>query len=39
MDTVIYEPDLTEYAFLGVSLSDSKFMGGQYSNESRNEID
>ncbi len=25
-----------EYAFVGVSLSDAKVMGGEYSNESRN---
>ncbi len=33
--TVIFAPDLIEYAFLGVSLSDAKVMGGEYSNESR----
>ncbi len=33
--TVIFVPDLIEYAFVGVSLSDAKFMGGEYSNESR----
>ncbi len=38
MDTVIFAPDRIEYAFLGVSLSDAKFMAGEYSNESRNEI-
>ncbi len=36
MDTVIFVPDLIEYAFVGVYLSDAKFMGGEYSNESRN---
>ncbi len=36
MDTVILAPDLIEYAFLGVSLSDVTFMGGECSNESRN---
>ncbi len=36
METVNFAPDLIEYAFLGVSLSDAKFMGGEYSNESRN---
>ncbi len=36
--TVIFAPDLIEYAFLGVSLSDAKVMRGEYSNESRNEI-
>ncbi len=34
--TVIFAPDLIEYAFVGGSLSDAKFMGGEYSNESRN---
>ncbi len=38
MDTVIFAPDLIEYAFLGFSLSDAKFMGGESSNESRNAI-
>ncbi len=38
VDTVIFAPHLIEYAFVGVSLSDAKFMGGEYSNESRNEI-
>ncbi len=33
-----FAPDLIEYEFVGVSLSDAKFMGGEYSNESRNEI-
>ncbi len=28
--TVIFASDLIEYAFLGVSLSDAKFMGGEY---------
>ncbi len=32
MDTVIFAPDLIEHAFVGVSLSDTKFMGGEYSN-------
>ncbi len=36
MDTVILAPDLIEYAFLGVSLSDVTFMG-ECSNESRND--
>ncbi len=31
-------PDLIEYAFVGVSLSDAKFMGGEYKNGSRNMI-
>jgi len=35
---LFFVPDLFEYAFVGVSLSDAKFMGGEYSNESRNEI-
>jgi len=30
VDTVIFAPDLIEYAFVGVSLSDEKFMGGEY---------
>ncbi len=30
MDTVIFESDLIEYAFVGVFLSDAKFMGGEY---------
>ncbi len=34
MDRVIFAPDLIEYAFVGVSLSDSKVMGGKYLNES-----
>ncbi len=38
MDTVIFEPELIEYAFVGVSLSDAKYMGGEYSNESGNWI-
>ncbi len=33
---VIFAPDLIEYAFVGISLSDAKFMGGEYSNESCN---
>lgn len=36
--TVIFALDLTEYAFVGVSLSDTKFMRVKYSNESRNKI-
>ncbi len=28
--TVIFAPDLIEYAFVGVSLSDAKFMGEEY---------
>ncbi len=28
--TVIFAPDLAEYAFVGVSLSDAKFMGGDW---------
>ncbi len=38
LNTVIFAPDLLEYAFLGVSLSDAKVMRGEYSNESLNEI-
>ncbi len=30
MDTVIFAADLIEYAFLGISLLDAKFMGGEY---------
>jgi len=30
-DTVIFAP--IEYAFVGVSLSDAKFMGGDFLNE------
>ncbi len=29
-DTVIFAPDLIEYGFVGVSLSDAKLMGGEY---------
>ncbi len=36
--TVIFAPDIIEYAFVGVSPSDTKFMGGEYSNESCNAI-
>ncbi len=36
--TVILAPDLTEYALVGVFLSDAEFIGGEYSNESRNAI-
>ncbi len=28
MDTIIFVSDLIEYAFVGVSLSDAKVMGG-----------
>ncbi len=38
MDTVIFAPDLIENVFVGVSPSDEKCMGGEYSNESRNAI-
>ncbi len=34
----MFAPDLIEYAFVGVSLSDTKVMGGKYSNESHNVI-
>ncbi len=30
----MFVPDFIKYAFMGVSLSDAKFMGGEYSNES-----
>ncbi len=36
--TVIFVPDLIECAFVGVCLSDAKFMGGEYYNDSRNAI-
>ncbi len=36
--TVIFATPLIEYAFVGVSLSICKFMGGEYLNESRNMI-
>ncbi len=34
----MFAPDLIEYAFVGVSLPslNTKVMGGEYSNESRN---
>ncbi len=35
MDIVIFVPDIIDYAFVGVFLSDATFMGGEYSNESR----
>ncbi len=35
MGTVTFVPARIEYAFLGVSLSDAKVTGGEYSNESR----
>jgi len=38
MDTVIFASDLIEYAFVGVSFSEAKFMGGEYLNESRKVI-
>ncbi len=31
---IMFVPDFIKYAFMGVSLSDAKFMGGEYSNES-----
>jgi len=36
VDWVVFEADLIAYAFVVVSLSDAKFMGGEYLNESRN---
>ncbi len=33
MDTIIFVADLIAYAFKGASLSDAKFMGGEYLNE------
>jgi len=41
VDRVIFVADLKAYAFVGVSLSDEKFMGalgGEYLNESCNVI-
>jgi len=32
VDRVILSADLIAYAFVGVSLSDAKFMGGEYLN-------
>ncbi len=37
LDTVIFATDFIEYAFVGVSPV-AKFMGGEYSNQSRNTI-
>jgi len=34
MDWVIFVADLIAYAFVAVFLSNAKFMGGEYSNES-----
>jgi len=34
VNRVIFAADLTEYAFVGVSFSGAKFMGGEYLNES-----
>ncbi len=37
MDTVIFAPDRgIKYAFVGVNLSDAKFMGGEYNPNSGN---
>jgi len=33
MDRVIFAADLITYAFVGVSLSEAKFMGREYLNE------
>ncbi len=33
---VSFAPDFIAYVFVGVSLSDAKCTGGDYSNESRN---
>ncbi len=38
MDTVIFATQLIEYAFVGVSLSIDKFMGGEYLNQLCNVI-
>ena len=34
MNRVIFAADVTAYAFVGVSLSEAKFMGENYLNES-----
>jgi len=34
VETVIFAAVLIAYAFVGVSLSDAQFMGGEYLNES-----
>ncbi len=34
MDTVIFVPDLIEYAVVGVSFQTQNLLGGAYSNES-----
>jgi len=33
VDRVVFAADLIAYAFVGVSLLDAKFMGGEYLNE------
>jgi len=33
VDRVILSADIIAYAFVGVSLSDAKYMGGEYLNE------
>jgi len=38
VDGVIFTANLIANAFVGVSLSDAKFMGGEYLNESCNVI-
>jgi len=38
LDTVIFMADLIAYAFEGVPLLDTKCMGGEYLNNSRNVI-
>lgn len=38
MDRVVFAADLIACAFVGLSLSDAKFMGGYNLNESRNMI-
>ncbi len=34
----MFLPEMIDYAFVGVSLSDAKFMGGEYKNESHKAI-
>jgi len=37
METVVFEADPNAYALVRVSFSDTKFMGGEYLNDSRND--
>jgi len=36
--TVIFTADRIAYTFVGVSISDAKFLGGEFLNELRNAI-